>query len=369
MLKYQKMTILGIMSGSSLDGIDMALCEFSGSPDRLKWKITQAICVPMPADWKIRLTTLPNSSAMELALADYEFGYFIGELCHKHFGNERIDYIASHGHTVFHSPDKGMTFQLGNGAAIAGRSGVSVICDFRSMDVAAGGQGAPIVSCLDRYLFKEYFILANLGGILNISVNYPDKTFAWDVCPCNQLLNHIAARIGLPYDPQGRLASKGLVQNELLRSMLNDPYFEQKAPKTLDNQYITDRFIPILDGFNCSNEDKLRTAVESIVRTVSKELHHILGSTNSKESLPKILLSGGGAHNTFLVNQLRKSLPQAEVIVPENMLVDFKEAFLMAFLGFLRVMETENTLSSATGAKMNTIGGCIYKTPEHERGK
>lgn len=362
MLTDKKITVLGLMSGSSLDGIDMALCEFDGKPGNLYWKIIQTQCIPMPASWKERLAQLPNGSARDLAMADYEFGYFLGDMCREHFGNHQVDFIASHGHTIFHAPEKGITCQIGNGATIAGRTGISVVSDFRSMDMAAGGQGAPIVSCLDRFVFMDYSVLANLGGIFNLSINSPDKTLAWDVCPCNQLLNHLASQKGFDFDPEGQMASKGRVSDELLKLLLNDPYYAMQSPKTLDNQYIVKRYFPLLDQFDCSVEDKLRTVVELIVQSVSNDVKPLLMPKPAPEDLPKILLAGGGAHNTFLVNQLRENLPFTDIVVPDKTLVDFKEAFLMAFLGYLRVIEHENTLASATGAGWNTIGGCVYKT-------
>jgi len=230
------------------------------------------------------------------------------------------------------------------------------------MDVALGGQGAPIVAYLDRYGFGTYDVLANLGGILNLSFNLPDKTLAWDVCPCNQLLNFLSAKAGLVYDRDGEMASKGQVRQDLLAQLLSDPYFGFKPPKTLDNQYISTHFVPVLEQYCVgSNEDKLRTVVEMIVHSVQNAVRPLLQKKSDQSDLPKILLAGGGTHNTFLVEQLQQSIKEAHIIVPDDTLVDFKEALLMAFLGYLRVMQQENVLASATGAKSNSISGCIYK--------
>jgi anhydro-N-acetylmuramic acid kinase len=307
--------------------------------------------------WKKRLATLPVASARELAIADYEIGYLFGEMINKFIGNDGVDYISSHGHTIFHEPENRMTCQIGNGAAIAQTTRIPVISDFRSADIALGGQGAPLASIVDRDILTEYSALVNLGGISNISFTNRDNVVAYDISPCNQILNYLAKQKGVDYDNEGIFASQGKIYQELVDKFLEFEYFNLKFPKSLDNNAIREYFFPLLDSFQIDLEDKLASGVELIALTLSEELQREFSNYSGR---PKVLLTGGGAKSTFLVQQIIKNNPNINIVVPDSTIVDFKEALLMAYLGYLRVMGETNVISSVTGASHNSIGGAIY---------
>lgn len=345
------------MSGSSLDGVDLALCKFEGNGNKILWKILKSSTYRFDDNWKQRLACLPNSSAREIALADYEFGYYLGRMVREFSPGLKPDYIASHGHTIFHEPQNGMTFQVGNGAAIAAASGISTISDFRSSDICRGGQGAPLVSIIDRDLFPGYAALVNLGGISNISFNNPDKLIAYDICPCNQLLNYLSSKLGMDFDNEGKLASQDKSAPVLLKKMLELDYFNLSYPKSLDNNYIKMNFMPILENCNISIEDKLASCVEMIVFNLRAELNRYLPEDSAEK---RVLLTGGGAKNKFLVKRIKQICKNISIIVPDISLIDFKEALLMAYIGYLRVLERPNVISSVTGAACDSRGGAIY---------
>jgi len=349
------MKILGIMSGSSLDGIDLALCEFKETENGLKWKIIKGTTVEYSEEWKQKLKLLPSISGRELTLADYDLGYLFGKVSKSFLADEKIDFIASHGHTVFHEPENKMTLQIGNGSAIASSSGVSTIYDFRSMDIGFGGQGAPVVPIADRDLFPEYNALVNIGGISNISIKKGETMIAYDISPANQLLNFLALKKGLEYDKNGNIASSGKLDKDLLNKFMSYDYFKQDFPKSLDNNFIRNNFIPILEKYTAKLEDKMATSVELIASTLAAELTNHLKNTVDK----RVLLTGGGAKNTFLVNRIKALAKGFEIIVPDDLIIDFKEALMIAYMGYLRINKKENVLSSVTGALKDSIGGAV----------
>ena len=349
------MKILGIMSGSSLDGIDLALCEFEKEKSGIKWKILKADTIEYSDEWKEKLKKLPHLSGRELTLADYHIGYLFGKESKRFLGNEKVDFIASHGHTVFHEPDNMMTLQIGNGSAIAAASGISTIYDFRSMDIGFGGQGAPVVPIADRDLFPGFTALVNIGGISNISIKKSGEIFAYDISPANQLLNFLAQKTGKEYDKDGEMASKGKVVDELMKKLLSFDYFDQDYPKSLDNNFIKNNFIPILENDNNSIEDKMATCVEFIAKTLADELKKHLGNSNNKQ----VMITGGGARNTFLIKRITALSKGMNIIVPDNLIIDFKEALMIAYMGYLRVNKENNVLSSVTGASRDSIGGTV----------
>lgn len=344
------------MSGSSLDGIDLALCEFSEAERGISWEILKGTTIEYSEEWKEKLKNLPNLSAREITIADYDLGYLFGEVSKEFLDGEKIDYIASHGHTVFHEPQNKMTLQIGNGSAIASASGISTIYDFRSMDIGHGGQGAPIVAILDRDLFAEYASMVNLGGISNASFSSNGETIAYDISPCNQLLNYLAQKTGVEYDLDGKLAAKGKVNEILLNKLMDFDYFKNSFPKSLDNNFIKNNFLPILDSDDSNNNDKLATCVELISKTLADEL---MKNIDKSSKSPKVLLAGGGANNKFLVQQIKSKVKEISIEIPDKSIVNYKEALLMAYLGYLRINEKSNVLNTVTGASKNTIGGAL----------
>lgn len=350
------MKILGVMSGSSLDGIDFALCQFCNSENKLTWKILKAETIEYTDLWVQKLKKMPTITGRELALADFDLGYLFGTKAKQFLGDEEIDFISSHGHTVFHEPHNKMTCQIGNGSAIAAASGISTICDFRSMDIGLGGQGAPLAAKVDEDLFPEYEAMINLGGISNISFTKDNNTIAYDISPCNQLLNVLAMKAGQEYDKDGKIASQGIINNRLLDELLAFDYFKQNFPKSLDNNFIKHNFIPILEQSTLSIEDRMATSVELIAKTLADEFNKNISISSVT---PKALFTGGGTRNKFLMERIKSLSKDISIVIPDELIIDFKEALLMAYLGYLRINEKTNVLSSVTGASKNTIGGAI----------
>ena len=355
------MTILGLMSGSSLDGLDMAICSFEGIPGNsaFKFEILSTNVSDIPQDIADKIKLSPKMDSRELLKFDAQFGHFLG-LQSKLFiskSNLEVDYIASHGHTVFHYPEDSFTFQLGNGAAIAQEAKHDVICDFRSSDIAENGLGAPFAPIADYYLFPHADYCLNLGGISNLSFRDESGIKALDISPCNQLLNHIAGKEGLIYDDEGRLARSGTLDMDLLRELerLND--LKSIEPRALDNSWISDNFLPILDQYGANND-----VLHTIVKFITSEIIKVVELRGQKSPESKMLISGGGAFNLFLKDNLQVELNKlgVELLTVEREIVEYKEALLMAFMGYLRILKKPNAYSSVTGATIDTIGGCLY---------
>src|SRR5258706_3141448 len=347
-------TVVGIMSGSSLDGVDLALCRFikTGS---WSFSMIRSGIIPYSTEWKQRLKDAPSMAGQELIRTHAEYGHYMGTLVKKFVqqGNERIDFISSHGHTVFHQPGKGFTFQIGDGAAVAAETALPVVCDFRTTDVALGGQGAPLGPMGDRLLFGEYDFCLNIGGIANISTEINNERIAYDICPANQLVNRLATSLGFEYDKDGELARKGNLNHDLLQKLNDFSYYRKTFPKSLGNENVSEYFFPILNESPCSIQDKLCTCTEHIAQQIAEAI-------NAEGSPVKsVLVTGGGAFNKFLI-ELIKEKTHHKVILPEAAIIKFKEAIVFAFLGVLRMRNEVNVLKSVTGAKRNSISGAVY---------
>jgi anhydro-N-acetylmuramic acid kinase len=345
--------VIGLMSGTSLDGLDMAFCTFRLKDDG-DWifKIVAADCIEYDAVWKDKLNNAPLLNGHELVLLHKEYGNYIGAQVNAFVKahNIKADFIASHGHTVFHEPGKMFTFQLGDGAALHATTGLPVVCDFRSVDVSLGGQGAPLVPVGDVMLFKDFSYCLNLGGIANISMKSADGRIAYDICGCNLLLNHSAKLKGKDFDENGALARLGKINPEL-RNALNDwDYYKMLPPKSLDKETMLSQLIPLIDKFQLSPEDILSTLCDHIASRVADAVQTGSGP---------MLITGGGAFNAFLMDRIREkcSIP---IIIPGKELVQYKEALIFAFLGVLRARNEVNSYASVTGASENNIGGAVY---------
>lgn len=350
---------LGVMSGTSLDGLDLAACRF----DDNSYTVLAAETIAFPASLKESLKRTPGLHAPALNQLDFEFGQFIGAQClaflKKHQLFESTTAIASHGHTVVHQPRDGFTLQIGQGATIAAASGLPAIVDFRSNDVAHGGQGAPLVPIGDLHLFSQYTFCLNLGGIANISCQHNSTTISGrDICGCNLLLNEIAGQMDLEYDDKGMMAATGTPNEQLLTELISyhiTPY----ANCSLDAHEARHDYFNIARQYKLSHEDQLATAATFIARLTGATVDAFLEGTDTPAAAHKMLVTGGGAHNDFLVQQLKKSTP-AQVVVPDDTLIDFKEAIVFAYLGQLRWKGQVNCLASVTGATKDTIGGVCY---------
>ncbi len=341
------------MSGTSLDGLDIAFCEFSNEDHYWVYKIHAAETIPYTDEWQTTLSTLENGSALDFVTADVEYGHLLGRLTYdfikKH--NFAPDFIASHGHTIFHQPGKKITSQIGRGSAIAAETGIPVVCDFRSLDVALGGQGAPLVPIGDALLFAGFDYCLNIGGFANISFQPATIRLAFDVCPANIVLNQLAARAGLEYDAGGRLAASGKVDTTLLENLNRLPYYQQQFPKSLGKEWVVEHILPLMAGPDLSENDLLATFCEHIALQVAA------ASTAKKEA--KMLITGGGTFNDYLVGRIHHhAIP--EIIIPDPLTINFKEALIFAFLGVLRWRNEINCLQSVTGAVKDSSGGAIY---------
>lgn len=355
------MVIVGLMSGTSLDGLDIAACRFTERDEGpISYEILAAQTYAYPKEWKDRIQALPTSSAEELVKADWELGAYFGELVSRFLKQKQIhaQVVSSHGHTIFHNPKAGYTCQIGKGASLSFAAGLPVINDFRSMDVAHSGEGAPLVPVGDHFLFPSYDACLNLGGIANISyLSKEGKRLAFDIGYCNMVLNYLAATKGLEYDKDGWLASKGNKNEELYKQLSEWSFFGQPAPKSLAREQI-EAIYGMLNANTCSLEDKLNTACLVISDQILKVCKAIQAET-LKEKL-SILVTGGGAHNSYLMSLLQQSQQRGLVmILPERLLIDFKEALIFAFLGFLRISKRFNSLAEVTGASRDNIGGSV----------
>ncbi|HWZ23584.1 MAG TPA: anhydro-N-acetylmuramic acid kinase [Cytophagaceae bacterium] len=348
-------TVAGLMSGTSLDGLDMAICRFRKNGNKWSYKIVEATTVSYSSTMKNKLALLMSVNAQEFASMDASFGKFSGEQLKKFLSQKklRVDLIASHGHTIFHQPEKGFTTQIGNGAYIAAAARVPVVSDFRTMDVALGGQGAPLVPIGDKLLFSEYDYCLNLGGIANISFDSNKKRIAGDICPVNILLNKLAEEKGFGFDKDGKMAAKGIVNQVLLKKLNNLSFYKKKFPKSLGREWIDKDVFPILTNSVLSTEDKLATVCEHIA-------FQIIAAMPSEKGT-KLLVTGGGALNKYLVSRIAKHAGNStKIIVPDTLTISFKEALIFAFLGLKRILGEPNALSNVTGASKDSVGGALY---------
>jgi anhydro-N-acetylmuramic acid kinase len=272
--------------------------------------------------------------------------------------DHKVHFIASHGHTIFHDPENKTTGQIGDGAAIAAVTALPVISDLRAMDIALGGQGAPIVPVGDRLLFGDYKYWLNLGGIANVSVKTDNGMVAFDLCPCNQLLDYFAKKKGLDYDDEGKLAASGKVSAEFCKKLSEIPFYELPGPKSLSNDFAKNEVIPMLDAGELSEEDALATGACHIADQITTNISRY----QTGEEAAKLLVTGGGAFNKHLISMLEDLLKPINitVTVPDEQVIQFKEALVMALLGALRWREEENIFSSVTGAERDSIGGALW---------
>jgi anhydro-N-acetylmuramic acid kinase len=359
MLQFEKirwpLKVVGLMSGTSLDGLDLAACTFTLQEGRWSYTIEHATTLPYSGEWKNRLQNLHLADGQELAETHAQLGHYFGQSV-KNFCLEHAfspDLVGSHGHTVFHQPSKGFTLQIGDGAAVAAVSGVDTVCDFRTKDIALGGQGAPLVPVGDRLLFSEYAACLNLGGIANISFERDGERKAWDICPVNMILNHLAAYEGQEYDDGGKLAMEGNVLPELLENLNALPFYVENGPRSLGREWFEKVFLPQVKNAEGNTKDKLRTVTEHIARQITTTVNGI------QEKGP-VLVTGGGAFNRFLIDRMNL-LSVHPLTVPSAMLVNFKEALVFALLAGLYAASMENVLASATGASRNSTGGALYR--------
>lgn len=387
--------VIGLMSGSSLDGLDIAYVHLQeaastikDSPRKWEFTILHADTYPYSEEWRRALADARHLSALDYQLLHTRYGRYIGEEVLRFIDTHNLHYqvqlIVSHGHTVFHDPAQHMTAQLGDGAALAATARINVVSDLRAMDMALGGQGAPIVPVGERLLLPDHTFFLNLGGIANVSAASDELRatskegstafVAFDVCPANRVLNELASMAGKVYDEGGALATSGRLDEDLLQALNDQSYYAQSYPKSLANEFGTETLLPLLqeamagmtgEGVDQASEggiaveDALRTYVEHIAVQIRRAIEGLITDSPTPH---KMLITGGGAHNTFLIARLKETLSPlgVEVTVPDNQLVDFKEALVMALIGVLRWREENNVFASVTGASRDSIGGAVW---------
>ncbi len=343
--------VIGLMSGTSLDGLDICLVKFSEEESGWKYEIEEAKTIVYPQEWVAKLLHAEKTSGAELQRFHSEYGTYLGECVFAFLNNFNLaapDFVASHGHTIFHQPQIKYTFQAGAGDALRAACGIPVVCDFRTLDVALGGQGAPLVPIGDALLFKNYEYCLNLGGFANISFDAAGKRIAYDICAVNYVMNRLAMRLRKPFDENGDFAKSGKIIPEIFEKLNALPYFQKSPPKSIGREWVEEVIFPLLPDSE-KTEDLLRTFTEHVALQIS-----LAANANGK-----MLVTGGGAHNAFLISLLKEKCI-AEIILPGRETIDFKEALIFAFLGLLRWQNRINTLKSVTGAVQDSSGGVIY---------
>jgi anhydro-N-acetylmuramic acid kinase len=343
--------VIGLMSGSSLDGLDIAFVQFEETAGKWQFELLESACIPYPPEWKRKLTSLTTVSAKDYLLLHSEYGRYLGKCVNDFLEEKNLAYqvqlIASHGHTAFHLPALHMT-------------GIRTITDFRSADIALGGQGAPVVPIGEKLLFPEFDLYLNIGGIANLSVNR-SSFIGFDVCPANRVLNLLASDTPKGFDENGTLAESGRLNEDLFRVLNAFPYYQLPYPKSLSNDFGTHELFPLFEKSGLSVPDALRTYSQHIVFQISKSILELKKTIPGKEHF-RLLITGGGAHNGFLIKSLQEAIlaKGVESVVPNKNLVDYKEALVIALMGALRWREDINVMHSVTGASKDSINGAVW---------
>jgi len=341
---------IGLMSGTSLDGLDICFAAFE-KKERWNFQILQAETLPYPQKWEEKLRNSIHLSPEELLELHSEYGFYLGQKVQEFITKndlENIDLIASHGHTVFHQPHKKFTLQIGDGRAVKIATGLPVVYDFRSQDVLMGGNGAPLVPIGDELLFSGYDACLNLGGFSNISLRQNNQRIAFDIAPVNIVLNRLAQKFNKSFDENGDLARKGNINEDLLEKLNTLKFYSQPHPKSLGIEWCTESIFPLLE--NIETRNVMATFTEHIALQISDVIN--------KNNLQNVLCTGGGTYNTFLTEKIKEKTG-SKIMIPENEIINYKEALIFAFMGVLRMNNEINVLSSATGSSKDHSSGIV----------
>ncbi|PHS54610.1 MAG: anhydro-N-acetylmuramic acid kinase [Lutibacter sp.] len=344
---------IGVMSGTSLDGIDIAYVKISHTAN-YSFQIIKATTVSYTNEWKLALKNGFHLAGEDLTKLDANYGLHLGEVIQNFIIENNIptiDFIASHGHTIYHNPAEKYTLQIGNGPYISSITGIKTICNFRVQDIALGGQGAPLVPIGDQLFFSNYDYCLNLGGFSNISLTNNNQRIAFDICPVNIVLNHYVTPLNLEYDDKGSIASSGSIDTNLLKELNALPFYDNDKPKSLGYEFIVECIFPIIDKYNLNLKDILRTFVEHIAIQISNKI--------DSNAYKTILITGGGSYNLFLIDRIQ-SFTKTKLIIPNNSIINYKEALVFALLGFLKEEGKNNCLKSVTGASKDHSSGIIF---------
>lgn len=354
-MKKDYYNVIGVMSGTSLDGVDLAYIEFRLNNNKWTFEIIESETVSYSKDWinHLKLAVDYPETQLEKLNAAYTklLGTIISNFIEKH-KIENLDAVCSHGHTILHQPEKSLTLQIGNLPEISSLTHQTVVCDFRVQDVKLGGQGAPLVPIGDRILFSEYDYCMNLGGFSNVSFEENKERIAFDISPVNTVLNYYANQLGLDYDDKGKISRTGKINENLLSKLNALDFYQQKFPKSLGFEFVKEIVLPMIESYKIPIEDKLRTFTEHVALQTALALPSKKG---------QILITGGGAYNDFIIERIQSYLPEMKIIIPSTKILEFKEALIFALLGVLKLRGEINVLSSVTGAKIDHSSGIIYK--------
>jgi anhydro-N-acetylmuramic acid kinase len=348
--------VVGVMSGTSLDGCDLAYINLSVNDGKWQYKIFEAETIPYTKEWLHKLRTAIDYSQRELEALNVEYTILLSEIIRDFIARHRLinmDAICSHGHTIVHRPQDGITLQIGNLPAIATLTGQRVVCDFRVADVVLGGQGAPLVPIGDRLLFSQYNFCLNLGGFSNISFEENGNRIAYDICPVNTVLNFYANQLGYEYDDGGKIAAAAAINDDLLKDLNSLDYYTAPYPKSLGFEFVKQTVLPLIDKYKYTAPNNLATFTEHIAVQISDALLN-------KCSMGSLLITGGGAYNNLLINRMKELMPGLDIVVPDDKTVQYKEALIFALLGVLKLRGEINVLASVTGAPYDHASGIIY---------
>ena len=352
-MKKNDYNIVGVMSGTSLDGIDLVYANFHFDGN-WHFKMIHSETVGYPSSWEETLRNLVSYKLEDLKTIDAQYTPYLAEIINNFIQKHQlkgIDAVCSHGHTALHQPENGLTYQIGNLPILAELIRNKVVCDFRVEDVALGGQGAPLVPIGDALLFSEYGFCLNLGGFSNISTQFEENRMAYDICPVNIVLNWYAKQLGLDYDDEGKIASTGTIHAELLHKLNGLAFYKATYPKSLGLEWVDKTIFPLINAYEMEIKDILKTFVEHIAIQIASEIN--------KKIDVSVLVTGGGAYNTYLMHRI-KTLSKNKIIIPSKAIIEFKEALIFGFLGVLKLRNEVNCLKSVTGAIKNHSSGHIY---------
>jgi len=350
--------IIGLMSGTSLDGLDLCYCHITKDAANWSFEIKATKSVTYDDKRQLELKDAIFLKADKLLEFHNTYGTWLGQQAKEFIANNKldVDFIASHGHTTHHQPKNGLTFQIGSGQHLANESGFKVVCDFRTNDVALGGQGAPLVPIGDQLFFGSYDFCLNLGGISNISLEQKGKRIAYDIGLANMILNYITRKINLNYDKGGEFAASGRINQNMLDRLNGLKYYLLPYPKSIGYEWFVDEVAPIVDITDDTIENLLHTSIHHITEKVAQQV-----KLNSMKEPSSLFVTGGGALNHFLIKTLQDKLgANVKVVVPKKELIEFKESVVFALMGALRMEQEINVLKSVTGAKRDSSSGVLY---------
>lgn len=353
-MKKDCYNVIGVMSGTSLDGVDLAHVEFTISENKWQFEILEAETISYSDKWVEELKNAVNFSLEKLNEINEEYTILLSNIINDFIKKNNlndIDAVCSHGHTVLHQPHNGITLQIGNLAKISNLTNQTIVCNFRVQDVKLGGQGAPLVPIGDRILFSDYEFCLNLGGFSNISFEENNYRLAFDISPVNTVLNYYAEQLGLRFDDRGLIASKGQINNELLLELNNLDFYKKSYPKSLGIEYVNSVVIPTIEKYKISIEDKLCTFIEHIADQINVVLQSRCGN---------MLITGGGAYNDFLIKKISEKLQNIKISIPNSKIIEFKEALIFALLGVLKLRDEVNVLCSVTGSSVDHSSGEVF---------